>query len=78
MTMGIYRCYLCNSGGHIVTTQDLVNCSDEREARRLAITLLNTKSQYCGVSVWEADRKIFAEFIPTRSESGLWPLDRAA
>ena len=76
--MAIYRCYLFNSGGHIVRTQDLVDCSNEREARSVAILLLNSQSRYCGISVWEADRKIFGEFIPTSGQSGVWPLDRAA
>ena len=76
--MAIYRCYFFNSGGHIVRTQELVGCSDQLEARRAAISLFNSQSQYCGVSIWEADRKVFAEFIPTNGQSGVWPMDRAA
>jgi hypothetical protein len=76
--MATYRCYCFNSGGHIVTTQDLDGCIDEQEARRAALSLLNSQSRYCGISVWEADRKIFAEFIPVDGQSGIWPMDRAA
>jgi hypothetical protein len=76
--MAVYRCYIFNSGGHIIRTQDLVGCSDQHEARRAAISLLNSQPQYCGFSLWEADRKIFADFIPTGAHSGVWPLDRAA
>jgi hypothetical protein len=76
--MAIYRCYFFNSGGHIIGTEDLAGCSDEREARRAAISLLNSQARYCGISVWEGDRKIFAEFIPISGQSGIWPMDRAA
>lgn len=76
--MAIYRCYFSNSGGHIIGTADLAGCPDEYEARRAAISLLNSQARYCGISVWEGDRKIFAEFIPVSGQSGLWPLDRAA
>ena len=76
--MAIYRCYLFNSGGHIIATNDLLDCSDEHEARRTAISLLNSEPRYCGVSVWKGEQKMFAEFIPLRSESGVWPLHRAA
>jgi len=76
--MAIYRCYFFNSGGHIIGTEDLADCFDEHEVRRAAILLLNSQARYCGISVWEGDRKIFAEFIPVDGQSGLWPLDRAA
>jgi hypothetical protein len=75
--MAIYRCYLFNSGGHIIKTEDLA-CSDEHEARRAALSLLNSQARYCGLSVWAGERKIFAEFIPVSGQSGIWPLDRAA
>jgi hypothetical protein len=76
--MAIYRCYLFNSGGHIIKTEDLAGCSDEQEARRAALSLLNSEARYCGLSVWEGERKIFAEFIPANGQSGIWPLERAA
>jgi hypothetical protein len=76
--MAIYRCYFLNSGGHIIRTEDIAGCADEHDARRTAIRLLNGQPRYCGISVWEGDRKIFAEFIPIDGRSGVWPLDRAA
>jgi hypothetical protein len=76
--MSIYRCYLFNSGGHIIKTEDLTGCADGQAARRAALSLLNSQARYCGVSVWEDERKIFAEFIPTSGQSGIWPLHRAA
>jgi hypothetical protein len=66
------------SGGHVVRTQELADCTNDYDARRLAISLLNSQPKYCGVSVWNADRKIFAEFISNSSQSGVWPLDRVA
>lgn len=77
--MAVYRCYLVNSGGHIVRTADLDDCPDELEARRAALSLLNSEPRYSGISVWEGSRRIFAEFIPTSpGQSGVWPTDRAA
>lgn len=76
--MAIYRCYFFNSAAHIIGTQTLVDCADEGDARRSAISLLNSQPRYSGVSLWEGERKIFAEFIPACGQSGVCPSDQAA
>ena len=63
--MASYRCYFMNSGGHIVGLKDIAQCGDDAEARRTAIILLNQEPRYAGVSVWDGDRQLFREFIPS-------------
>jgi len=61
--MSNYRCYFLNDERHIVGVEELSVCENDSEARQMAMTFLNQRSQYCGVAVWDRYRKVFEELI---------------
>jgi hypothetical protein len=48
---------------HIIGVEAITGCTDGTAARRIALTLLNERPQYSGVSVWDRSGKVFEELI---------------
>lgn len=54
--MQSYRCYLLNKDGRI-TAAEIIVCSDDEEARRVALGLQQERGSFA-VEVWDQARRV--------------------
>jgi hypothetical protein len=55
-----YRCYLLNARRHFAAVE-IIECPDDRTARRRAEQILAARPVYSGVEVWEWERRVHVQ-----------------
>jgi hypothetical protein len=53
----IYRCYLLNARRHFAAVE-IIECNDDRVAKRKAKQLLAERPTFSGIEVWEWGRRV--------------------
>jgi hypothetical protein len=52
-----YRCYLLDAQRHIGRVE-IIDCLDDDDARLRAHEILAARPDFCGIEVWEFDRRV--------------------
>lgn len=52
-----YRCYLLDAQRHIGRVE-IIDCLDDDDARQRAHEILAARPDFCGIEVWEFDRRV--------------------